>query len=218
MAKPNLQTTPYDPRERGLLRLSLALHDGPIQDLAAVGFSLDRLRRELEALPGDTSIPLMQIDGIFEQLALVELALRSLVDGAPRDPVSTLATLVEDEVTRFTRLDDATVDLRVDPGVEPATESQLIALHRVLREALTNVHKHARATHVEIDLYLTGEVIHLRVTDDGVGFDPGRRRRRGGVGLDGMHERLRLLGSDLSVASRPGGPTTVAAAVRRWRP
>jgi signal transduction histidine kinase len=219
MAKPNLQALRTDPQERGLARLSLDLHDGPIQDLAAVGFSLDRLRQELEAVPGDTSILLMQIDGIVEQLAVVELALRSVVErGAPESPVSTLATLVEDEVARFASLDGATVDLRLDAAVEPATDSQLIALHRVLREALTNVHKHAQATHVEIDLYLSGDVIHLEVTDDGVGFDPARRKRGGGFGLDGMQARLRLLGSDFSVASRPGGPTTVAAAVRRWRP
>jgi signal transduction histidine kinase len=219
MAEPKLDVATGYPHERGVIRLSLDLHDGPMQDLAAVGFAFDRLRRELETLPGDTSTLLMQVDGIREQLAVIELSLRHVVEttanGSPR---STLASLIHDEVARFTRLDDATVELHVDESVEPATDSQLIALHRVLREALTNVHKHADAGLVEIRVYESGDVIHLEVTDDGAGFDASQRPPGGGLGLDGMRERLRLLGSELRVSTQPGGPTTIAAAVRRWRP
>jgi signal transduction histidine kinase len=206
-------------QERGLLRLSLDLHDGPMQDLAAVGFALDRLRRDVEALPVDQAGLLLQVDGIREQLAVIELSLRKVVDSTGNQvPGSTLASLLDAEIARFTRLDDAELELDADAEIEPATDSQLIALHRVLREALTNVHKHARAAHVEVRLYECDDVIHLEVTDDGVGFDPSRRGRTGALGLNGMRERLRLLGSDLRVESRPGGPTTIAAAVHRWRP
>jgi signal transduction histidine kinase len=207
-----------DTRNRGLLRLSLDLHDGPMQDLAAVGFALDRLRRDLEALRDPAGL-LLQVDGIREQLAIIELSLRKVVDATGDLALgSTLASLVDAEIARFARLDDADLDLDVDPEIEPSTDSQLIALHRVLREALTNVHKHASAMHVEVRLYETDDVIHLEVTDDGVGFDPSQRGRSGALGLNGMRERLRLLGSELRVESRPGGPTTIAAAVRRWRP
>lgn len=217
MAQPRMEVTEHRAHERGLLRLSLDLHDGPMQDLAALGFAFDRLRRELESLPGDTSMALAQVDALREQLAVVELSLRSVVETTAKTTRSTLAALVDEEVARFERLDAAVVELHVDANVEPATDSQLIALHRVLREALTNVHKHARASRVEITLYEAGEVIYLEVRDDGVGFDAAQRRE-GGLGLDGMRERLRLLGSTLRVSSRPGGPTTIAAAVRRWRP
>jgi signal transduction histidine kinase len=229
MAKPQFRTPrgqlqaapppPADAQERGLLRMSLDLHDGPMQDLAAVGFALDRLRRDLERLPGEPSGLLLQVDGVREQLAVIELSLRKVIDATGNHvPGSTLASLVDAEVARFRRLDRAEVHLDTDAEVEPATDSQLIALHRVLREALTNIHKHARARRVEIRLYEADDVIHLDVTDDGVGFDPSRRGRDGGLGLNGMRERLSLLGSELRVESRPGGPTTIAAAVRRWRP
>jgi len=190
-----------------------------MQDLAAVGFALDRLRRDLAALPDDPAGLVLQVDGIREQLAVIELSLRKVVDatGDP-PPGSTLASLVDAEIARFTRLDDADLELQADPAIEPATDSQLIALHRVLREALTNVHKHAHAGHVAVRLYEADDVIHLEVTDDGVGFDPAQRGRSGALGLNGMRERLRLLGSELLVDSRPGGPTTIAAAVHRWRP
>jgi signal transduction histidine kinase len=229
MAKPQLGTPraqlqaaplpPADAHERGLLRMSLDLHDGPMQDLAAVGFALDRLRRDLERLPNESSGLLLQVDGVREQLAVIELSLRKVIDATGNHvPGSTLASLVDAEVARFRRLDKADVQLDIDAEVEPATDSQLIALHRVLREALTNIHKHAHAERVEIRLTEAADVIHLEVTDDGVGFDPSRRGRDGGLGLNGMRERLSLLGSELRVESRPGGPTTIAAAVRRWRP
>ena len=227
MAKPelrivrsHLQTArPPADQDRGLLRLSLDLHDGPMQDLAAVGFALERLRRDLEAVPGDSSALLLQVDGIREQLAVIELSLRKVVDATGNQVSgSTLASLVDAEVARFSRLDEAAVELHVDTEIEPATDSQLIALHRVLREALTNVHKHAHARRVKVSLYEADDVIHLEVTDDGVGFDPTVGGRAGALGLNGMHERLRMLESTLSVESRPGGPTTIAAAVRRWQP
>jgi signal transduction histidine kinase len=229
MAKPDLrvprsrlQAVPRpssDVQQRGLLRLSLDLHDGPMQDLAAVGFALERLRRDLEALPVDQAGLLLQVDGIREQLAVIELSLRKVVDTTgSQSPGSTLASLVDAEIARFTRLDGAELELHADAEIEPATDSQLIALHRVLREALTNVHKHAQATHVEVRLYESDDVIHLEVTDNGVGFDPSLRGRTGALGLNGMRERLRLLGSELRVESCPGGPTTIAAAVHRWRP
>src|SRR4029077_15291554 len=199
--------------------MSLDLHDGPMQDLTAVGFALDRLRRDVESLPGESSGLLLQVDGVREQLAVIELSLRKVIDATGNHvPGSTLASLVDAEVARFRRLDRAEVQLDADTEVEPATDSQLIALHRVLREALTNVHKHAHAGRVEIRLYEADDVIHLDVTDDGVGFDPSRRGRDGGLGLNGMRERLSLLGSELRVESRTGGPTTIAGGRGRRGP
>ena len=57
------------PDQRRLLRLSLDLHDGPMQDLMAVGYSLERLRRDIEQLPLDSHGLGVQVDGIREQLA-----------------------------------------------------------------------------------------------------------------------------------------------------
>ena len=219
VAEPEIEI-PYSPRhQRGLLRLSLDLHDGPMQDLAAVGFTLERLRRDIESLTGDTSALLVQVDAVRDQLAMIELSLRRVVDtSGSQVPGSTLDALIDAEVDRFARLADAHVELRVEAGIEPNTDSQLIALHRVLREALTNVHKHACARRVAVSLWEEHDVIHLTVTDDGVGFDSNALGRAGAVGVNGMHERLRLLGGELRIDTQLGGPTTVAAAVHRWRP
>jgi signal transduction histidine kinase len=205
---------------RGLLRLALDLHDGPLQDLIATGFALDRLLQDVDRLPEQPGALIrMQVESIREHLGEVESGLRALAElhnAQAHD--GTLAHLVSDELDRFRVLDDIDVDIEldVDPTIEPETDSQRIALHRVLREALTNVAKHAQAQHVRVALTESENVIYLRVSDDGVGFDPEAERH--GMGLSGMHDRLRLLGSSMRIESRPGGPTTIMAAVRRWRP
>ena len=208
------------PDRRRLLRLSLDLHDGPMQDLMAVGFSLERLRRDIEELPLDTKGLGLQVEGIRDQLSDIEIALREMASAqADSARAASLADLVTDEIARFRRLDDAEVHLDVDETIETETDSQRIVLHRVLREALTNINKHAQASTVTVRLFESDDVVYLVVTDDGVGFDPGAPNgATNGLGLAGMHDRLRLLGSGLEVESRPGAGTTVTAAVHRWRP
>jgi two-component system sensor histidine kinase UhpB len=209
------------PAQRGLRRLSLDLHDGPMQDLAAVGFALERLRRDVSQLPEGSHELGLQVDGIRDQLSTIESALRELAgDQTDRVWETTLAQLVTEEVSRFEQLDDAVVTLEMEDPIETETDSQRIALQRVLREALTNVYKHARAGNVTVRLYEERDVVYLQVIDDGIGFTPEilRRGATNGLGLEGMYDRLQLLGSTLQIESTPGGPTTVTAAVRRWRP
>jgi two-component system sensor histidine kinase UhpB len=209
------------PAQRGLRRLSLDLHDGPMQDLAAVGFALERLRRDVSQLPEGSHELSLQVDGIRDQLSTIESALRELAgDQTDRVWETTLAQLVTEEVSRFEQLDDAVVTLEMEDPIETETDSQRIALQRVLREALTNVYKHARAGNVTVRLYEERDVVYLQVIDDGIGFTPEilRRGATNGLGLEGMYDRLQLLGSTLQIESSPGGPTTVTAAVRRWRP
>ena len=68
-------------------------------------------------------------------------------------------------------------------------------LYRILQEALNNVHKHARAKSVEVVLDKRDDLIIFIIADDGDGFDPEDKKRRGkGMGLTGMRERAALLG------------------------
>jgi signal transduction histidine kinase len=85
-------------------------------------------------------------------------------------------------------------------------------LYRVTQEALTNVARHARATHVSVVVERNaGQVIGI-VEDNGVGFqldsiEPGR------MGLDSMRERVTLVGGTLDVESAPGSGTTIIVSI-----
>src|SRR6478672_10260855 len=87
------------PAQRGLRRLSLDLHDGPMQDLVAVGFALERLRRDVAEPPLDSRALGLQVEGIREQLSTIEGALRVLAaDQTDRASETPLAVLVAEEV------------------------------------------------------------------------------------------------------------------------
>jgi PAS domain S-box-containing protein len=81
---------------------------------------------------------------------------------------------------------------------------------RTVGEALTNVRRHAEAQTAEVRAWATGGTLHVEVVDNGHGFDPRRAPPpAAGRGLQGMGERIALLGGTLEVVSAPGAGTTV---------
>ncbi|MDQ3667464.1 MAG: sensor histidine kinase, partial [Acidobacteriota bacterium] len=98
-----------------------------------------------------------------------------------------------------------------------ASETQM-SLYRVTQEALNNVVKHSRATETRVVLKRESAGVRLTVADNGQGFDPQTSKAsealggsRVGLGLNGMAERVRLLGGVLTVRSAPEQGTTVEA-------
>jgi len=88
----------------------------------------------------------------------------------------------------------------------------------ILREALTNVARHAGARHVVVVLTVADGVLTLTVRDDGHGFvvpgDLGALQHGGHVGIVGMAERARSVGGALTVTSQPGSGTVVRVTLR----
>jgi signal transduction histidine kinase len=85
-----------------------------------------------------------------------------------------------------------------------------VVMLRCAQEALANVRKHSRATNVTLRLDYGADEIRLRVSDDGVGFDPAPGR---GLGLSGMSKRVAQAGGVLGVWSSPGAGTTLSVQV-----
>lgn len=79
-----------------------------------------------------------------------------------------------------------------------------------MQEALNNVHKHAKATSVEVMLEKRGELIVLIIRDDGKGFNvKDKKIRSKGIGLIGRLERAELIKGTLEIESAPGEGTTI---------
>jgi signal transduction histidine kinase len=97
----------------------------------------------------------------------------------------------------------------VDARLPEETET---ALYRIVQEALTNVVKHADAQHVSILLTRQGGTVTVVVEDDGRGFDPAATREEG-FGLEGMRERVALLGGTIRIESRKGAGATLKVEV-----
>ncbi len=207
---------------RRLLRLAFDIHDGPLQSLAAVGFGLTELQERVDKLTGDAA----ERDGaagvlaeIVAELTEAERSLRRLVgtleDARPDIPLA--KDILEIELERLRRRSHIEVVVEGEWAFHPDSRSQALALAALIRESLANVMKHARAQRVILRLQLSKTHLLLEIQDDGVGFDPAAEQSDGAIGLTSMRERVKLLGGELEILSRPGGPTVVSAVLRRWR-
>src|SRR3989454_1177353 len=107
------------------------------------------------------------------------------------------------------------VRVRTQPPAERRASDLETACFRVAQEAITNVARHAGAKRVEVDARAEDGTLDLTVRDDGSGFDVaavrGGTTAEGSIGLDGMEERVHLLGGDFRIDSQPGTGTTVWA-------
>lgn len=97
-------------------------------------------------------------------------------------------------------------DCGVTGGVRSLPPAAEVAVFRCAQEALANVRRHSAATTATLRLDYRDDAIRLRVSDNGVGFDPARER---GTGLAGMEHRVAGAGGSLLVRSSPGAGTTL---------
>jgi signal transduction histidine kinase len=74
-----------------------------------------------------------------------------------------------------------------------------ISIYRITQEWLTNIVKHACAGKVSVSLTASHAKLALKITDDGIGFDPQNVKR--GLGLKGIEERARMIGASMHMTS-----------------
>jgi signal transduction histidine kinase len=86
------------------------------------------------------------------------------------------------------------------------------AAYRVAQESLTNIARHAQVKEAKVQVWTDGKKLHLRVEDQGKGFESVRKRyKTDGCGLLGMGERVQVLGGVFDIHSKPGDGTSVLA-------
>jgi signal transduction histidine kinase len=214
--------------ERKLTRLGFDLHDGPIQDVAVLGEDLRLFRDQLELIYG----PLTQhelvggrIEDLDAQLVSLDAELRRLSSEVQAASVllnRPFNVALGDRIQAFAARTSIDPRLTLAGDVNLLSTSQQIALLNIIQEALSNIREHANATMVAITVSVDADGVEAKVVDDGLGFDLEstlmRAARDGRIGLLAMHERVRLLGGQCRIESRPGGPTVVWVALEHWLP
>jgi signal transduction histidine kinase len=135
----------------------------------------------------------------------------------PPDTVEEFVPWLEEYAEDFSRENGIAVDVRVE-GRGELTKVQASETTRVLREALGNIRKHARARHVRIVILFGSDATTISVSDDGVGFDLPNTLERvmdsSHNGLLGMRYRIESIGGDMRLRSQPGTGTTLVFRVR----
>ena len=181
-------------------RWARELHDETLQGLAALRLMLTRAAGDERGLVAD-AVSRLDID--IENLRAIITDLRP----AALDEIG-LAAALGALIERVRAQTGIAIDAEVELGDEPLRRELELAAYRLVQEALTNVVRHAGATHARVAVRRLPGSLELTIDDDGAGFDPASRPA--GFGLQGMRERAELAGGALEIESSESG-TAVAA-------
>jgi signal transduction histidine kinase len=124
-----------------------------------------------------------------------------------------LAATVRQLCKEFSEQHKIEVDCTVKDLPDDLEENVSLNLFRTVQESLRNVFKHSQAHHVKVELSCESNVVQLRVSDDGIGFNPEHMGATHGLGLISMQERLRSVGGEFSIWSKPSLGTQVQGRV-----
>jgi len=124
-----------------------------------------------------------------------------------------LAAALEWLAQDFERRTSIPVQLACCLGTGPLPRQLELVAYRTAQEALTNISKHAAASHARIELSDAEGVLTLEVSDDGCGMAADARNKRQSFGLIGLAERAKTAGGWLDVSSRPGLGTSIILSV-----
>jgi PAS domain S-box-containing protein len=191
-------------------QLASTLHDGLQQLLFSAGITLDEAMKTSSQDDQDDQVELLQRARADVKEAMEAARTLSVNLFPPVLHVGGLPAALSWLAKRTQEQYSVVVNVTADPQANPETSDVRILLFEGVRELLFNAVKHARVDRVDVNLALGhGDTIHIEVSDDGVGFDPGaplhdRNQQQTGLGLFSIQERLALLGGHLDIQSAPG--------------
>ncbi|MDT0558954.1 sensor histidine kinase [Ichthyenterobacterium sp. W332] len=186
-------------------RISQDLHDGVLGRLFGTRLSLDSLSfsEGKEAVKSR-----MQYIG---ELKIIEEDIRKISHDLNTDFVagSGFTDILSELIEKQTKAYQLTYDFDYSDEVnwEFVDNKTKINIYRVIQESMQNIYKHAQANHIKIGIGLKNNVICIRVTDDGVGFDTNKSKK--GIGLKNINSRINELRGQVDFSSQIGKGTTV---------
>jgi signal transduction histidine kinase len=207
--------------ERVRARIATDLHDDIGASLSQIAILAEVARERMrhagvadQTLEPPAAEPLARIAetsrGLVDSMSDIVWAINPAVDSLA-DLVHRMRRFVEDtlgaaEIDVTFRAPDSSADMKL--GADLRREIFLI-----LKESVTNIAKHARATRVSIDFEQDGRRLRLRISDNGEGFDPAGATD--GNGVTNMRRRVAALGGHLAIHSTPGLGTEIMLEVER---
>ncbi|MER5727208.1 sensor histidine kinase [Streptomyces sp. NPDC002138] len=192
-------------------RVAREIHDSLGHHLTAVAIQLEKAEA-FRALDPAAAAKAVSDARWSAGRALTEVreSVSALRDARPFSLTRALADLV-----RHLGDDRLTVTLDVTGDESGYDAASLTALYRAAQEALTNAHRHGRATRIEVTAAYGEAAARLVVVDDGQGFSDSAASRPSGTGfgIRGMRERVELLGGRLDIEDRPASRPSAGAVV-----
>ena len=192
------------------VRLAREIHDTLAQGFVGISAQLDALAMKLD---GDLVVARQHLK-LAQKMARHSLteARRSVVDLRTSElEERDLPAALETWARRLVSGSSISVQVEVSNVNQSLPEDLEQNILRIAQEAVANSVKHARARMISIGLEIQGRFLHLRIQDDGQGFEPHDTfsASAGHFGIVGMRERAERSGGKFSLASRPGSGTQV---------
>lgn len=195
-------------QEQTFHSLSQELHDniGQVLSLAKLNMSV------IEMNPNDGN------EMISQTKTLLNTAINDL-----RDISKTLNTeyvkekdikeSIDRELAMLRRTRKFSADFQITGTAFFIKAERRLILYRIVQESLNNIVKHAGATHIVINMAYTDNLLEIKITDNGNGFDI--ESTRDGIGLMNIKQRSSMINSTFNIDSKPGAGTTLSIALKR---
>jgi signal transduction histidine kinase len=179
-------------------RISMELHDGIIQSLYAIGMQTQLLSYNDHIQPDALQPIVTGLDGVIEDIRNFILQLRERNDSG-----QTMLKCFQNIVARLYLPDSMSVHIEAPDAKPPFLASVFESVCLIVNEAVSNVARHASATHLYITAKQDGRTMVITVEDDGRGFDPEHPQlgESGGLGLLNMRHRARMYGGEVHIES-----------------
>ncbi len=195
-------------RERA--RIARDIHDSLGAGLTRMAMMSDLARKG--AMP-QTNLP-DRLDAIYRNARSLARSVDEIVWAVnPRnDTVAQFTSYVVQDVEEFVHAGDLSLRLDVPDGPSDERPLSTHVRHHVclaIREALQNVLRHAKATHIDFSIRVDESSMNVAIRDDGVGFATDLPPAAEQDGLANMRHRLRAVGGSVAIASAPRSGTTV---------
>ena len=195
-------------------RIGKDLHDGIIQTLYAISLSLEDVP---DLMVEDATEAAATVDRAIDTLNAAIADLRQFVVGLRPEQVdradfTSLLVALADQVRQnnVVELELDLPDERLDVPAHVRGE-----LLQIVREALSNIARHAHATTAHVGLRQVNGSMRLEIADDGVGFDASAAVPRGHHGVANMRDRAAALGGRLELGSTGRGTTIIVTVPMR---
>jgi PAS domain S-box-containing protein len=187
-------------------RIARELHDSAGQTLVALDMNLASIQREAKQLSPQALKTCSESLDLVKELSR-ELRTISHLLHPPLLDEAGLPSAVRWYVEGFAERSKIRVNLDLDANLGRLSSECETAIFRIVQESLTNIHRHSGSPTASISISRTRREVRLGVHDQGKGISGSMKR---GVGIQGMHERVRQLGGRLQINSGKGGTSVVA--------
>ena len=202
-AQENFSRGLIESQENERKRIAQELHDGLGQNLlviknrAMLGLAVEGKDEQFAEIQDSVTDALSEVRAIAYNLRPLHLERLGLT--------STIEEMIEEA--------SETSGIEINCNIEPIdnlfTPENEINFYRIVQESLNNIIKHSGAGRASVEIYRENRIVFLNVKDDGCGFNTNTIGDKKGLGLNGIAERVKILGGKYSISSEAGSGTLV---------